>query len=157
MDERGARAGAAWWRRTLVALVVVLCFGSVLAPASATTRIQADPPFEFWGRVYGTNARNNVCNALACEDRTYLERSSWQGYRKFDSSQRWNSTYTGPGCLNGTYDWKTAHRARYIVDHGGQVGITVGPIGVNVGSNGPQWSQEFSNWSSSRRLTTRNC
>lgn len=43
-DERGVRVGGTWLRRTLVALLVVLCFGSVLAPASATTVDQRTSP-----------------------------------------------------------------------------------------------------------------
>ena len=144
----------------MVALVLVVCFGSVLAPASATTAVQANTPFEFWGRVYGTNARNNTCNspAVNCSDRTYLERSSWQGYRKFDSSERLRSGTTGPGCMNGMYDWKTAHRAKYYGQSTTTLGVTIAGTGVTVGLTSWQWSKpEVSHWSSSRRLTTSNC
>ena len=43
-DEHGVRVGGTWLRRTSVALLVVLCFGSVLAPASATTVDQRTSP-----------------------------------------------------------------------------------------------------------------
>lgn len=106
----------------------------------------------------GTNGRNNTCNiAIACQDRTYLERSSWQGYRKYDSSERYYSAYTGVGCMSGTYDWKTAHKARYIVPVGASQGFTIGPISSSAGSNGVDWSQWFSHFSGAIRMTTTSC
>lgn len=126
----------------------------------ATTVIRAiTPGFVGMGGIkqsaLGTNARNNGCNAaLACEDRTYLERSSWTGFRKVDSSERFFNSRTGTACLNGTYDWKTAHRARYITDVGAQIGVNIGGHGFNIGTNGPQWSQWFGHWSPTQRFAT---
>ena len=106
----------------------------------------------------GTNLRNDICNAqIVCQDRTFLERSSWQGYRKYDASERYYSSYTNVGCLSGTYDWKTAHAARFIVPVGQSQGFTLGSVSSNSGSNGVDWSDWFSNYSSATQLTTTSC
>jgi hypothetical protein len=150
-------------KRLAMAVAVAITLMSLpvlnVSVVQATTVIRATVPgYVGMGGIkqsaLGTNSRNSTCNALACEDRTYLERSSWTGFRKVDSSERFFSRKTGTACLNGTYDWKTAHRARYITDAGAQIGITVDGNGFNIGSNGPQWSKWFSHWSGTQRFET---
>ena len=150
-------------KRLAIAVAATIALVSLASPnvseVHATTKIWATVPgYVGMGGIkqsaLGTNRRNDTCNALACEDRTYLERSSWSGFRKVDSSERYYSSKTGTACLSGTYDWKTAHRARYITDVGVQFGISVGGDGVNVGTNGPQWSRWFSHWSGTQRFAT---
>lgn len=142
-----------------VVALLSLCFGLVVGPiAYATTKVSAVIPYRASTgshfEVIGSNQRNNTCNALACEDRTHLERSSWTGWRKVDSSEKAYSQWTAWACMDGTYDWKTVHRARYLTDKGTSFGISVGGVGVNVGTNGPGWSGWFS--SSSTTLSRAN-
>ena len=141
---------------SLIAIAILASFMTLANVAGATTRIYAENPYyNPWSdHVVGKVDRNDDCGgALACKDRTYLERSSWQGYRKIDSSEAYYSTYTNPGCRKGTYNYKTAHRAQWLLTGSITIGVGIQYVTISVTSPIPQWTAWEGDWSSSIRRT----
>lgn len=139
---------------TSATIVVTFLLASVAADlgrASATTVIRAERPSASYSWVWGTNGRNHSCNALACEDRTYLERHTWSGWRKQVSTERHASRRTGAMCKSGSHNYKTAHRARYLIAGHASITIGVGPFTVGRGRPTAEYTDWFGDWSGSRR------
>jgi len=133
-----------------------LCFGSVLAPASATTVVGANPPFVIFGSAVGTNLRNSTCNSPAtnCRDRTYLEVNLlWAGVHRLAASERWFASSTAALCVSGTHHLRTVHRASCFAQQPGGIGITVNGFGFTVQGSPWRWSPKVGHESSWRHLT----
>lgn len=106
------------WKVLRALLTVGLLVGLIgaLAPAApASTVMNPYKPWaDSWG-VKGKTGRNNSCNGVVCSnEKVYLERSSWSGYRYVSGTTRTAGTsstlYTGRGCRSGTYDYHTEHK-----------------------------------------------